>query len=408
MNALRTAFFIAYKSIVRGRRSTFALTIFILSLSFLNMLFISGVLTGLSNSFVDVLRDLSSAEVMITPQEEPKVKQFITNQNELRRQIETIPGVIATARNYLMAGSLAFDKDRNGQYKNVSGSIVGVDPAEERRVLTIGNDLAAGQFISQDDTDQIVLSSALAGGYGDFAPSDLGGVKVGDKVRVTYENGIVRTYTVKGIYRDSIQLYESFISAREAESVLSTYDTASQILVKADLSVAPAQAYEDRIHSMAPDLVVKNYMDLLGQFTSFLNALNFISFIISVISVIVAAVTIFILIYVSAMSKRRQIGILKAIGIREDTIIYSYLIQSLFYTLCGISIGLLFAFGVLRPLLVAYPIPVVEDLINLTLAFTPVAVGASILSFIVAGFFAGRVPARLVTRGSILDAIRGS
>jgi putative ABC transport system permease protein len=257
------------------------------------------------------------------------------------------------------------------------------------------------------DTDKIVISSALAGGYGTPSTSDLGGVKVGDKVQITYSNGIIRTYTVKGIYNDMIGVYETFITAKEAESLLDVTNDASQILVKADLDHATVTNYENRIKAMAPNLTVQNYTDLLGSVASFEQALNLISDIVSAISVMVAAITIFVLIYVNAINKRRQIGILTAIGIKQKIIVNAYILQSLFYTFCGLAIGSGVVFGLLGPLLTAFPIPIIVGLMNLTLAYTPLGIAISILCFVVAGYLAGRIPARIVAKEDILKAIWG-
>ncbi len=399
--------FIAYKSVTRGNKSMLALMVFILSLSFINMLFISGVLTGLWNSEVDLAINLITAHVEVTPQQKPTLKEFIPNEAQLQAQISTIPGVIATTRRYQLAGSLSFDKDKSGQMKSVSGAIIGIDPSRDQKVFTVNDLMLAGSPLTDNDTDQIVLSSALAGGYGTPSTNDLGGVKVGDKVQITYANGVMRTYTVKGIYNDIIGIFETFITAKEAESVLSVANSASQILVKVNTSRSTLASYEDRIRTLAPNLTVKNYTDLLGSIVSFERALNIISDIVSAISIAVAAVTIFVLIYVNALNKRRQIGIMKAIGIKQRIIVNAYIIQSLFYTACGLLIGGLAVFTVLRPLLIAHPIPIIVGLLNLTLAYTPLGVGLGILAFIVAGYLAGRIPAHLVAKENILTAIWG-
>ncbi len=383
------------------------LLIFILFLSFFNMMFISGVLTGISYSEVQALKNFLSSDLAISPQELPVHKQFILNQNEVRAEIASIPGVIATTRHYLLAGSLVFDKDKNGQYKSVSGTIIGFDPSDENAVLTFNKLLMKGQFLSDTDTDQIVMSAALAGGYGEVAPNDLGGVKVGDKVQITYSNGVMRTYTVKGIYNDLMGIYETFISAKEAESVLSVYNSASQILVKTDTTNTPVASYESKIKEMQPNLKVQNYNDLIASFASFLTALDLISAVVGVISVVVATVTIFVLIYVNAINKRRQIGILKAIGIKESIIINAYIFQSLFYTLCGVTLGVVIVFFILQPLLISHPIPIIQGLMNLILIFSPLGIFLSIASFIVAGYLAGRIPAWLVAREDILKSIWG-
>ncbi len=406
MQDVRTAFFIAYKSIVRGSKSMLVLMIFILSLSFFNMMFISGILNGLENLMTRTLVGILSANIAISPQEVPQMKQFIPNQGELRAQIETIPGVIATARHYVFSGSLSFDRDKNGAFKSVAGSIIGIDPSEDRKVFTIGDLMLAGQQLSDTDRDQIVLSSALAGGFGDPAPGgDLGGATVGDKVLIAYQNGTIRTYTVKCIYNDTIGLFQVFITANEAQTILSTYDNASQIFVKTDLTRNTLANYQSRITAMVPNLKVQNSNDLLGGFSSFLDALSLISYIVSAISVLVAAITIFVMIYINAITKRRQIGILRAIGIRQRIIIYSYVFQSLFYALSGIAIGSLIVFGALVPLMTAFPIYVVFGELYPVFADGTVAVG--ITSLIVAGLLAGYIPSRIVARMEILKAIWG-
>lgn len=407
MKDLRTAFFIARKSIVKGSKSTLLLMVFILSLTFLNMMFITGVLTGLTESEVNALIGYLSSHISVSPQELPQPKQFIFNQGELRSQIESVPGVVATARHYLMAGSLAFDKTKNGVLKSVSGTIIGIDPSDEKKVLTFSNLIIYGSYLDDGDTDSIVMSSALAGGYNAPAPSDLGGVKVGDRVRVTYSNGIMRTYKVKGIYNDLMGLYESFITAREAQTVLGTYDTATQILVKADLTKDTLKDYQTKVKALAPNLKVQTYDDLLASFASFLKALDLITLVVAVISIAVAAFTIFVLIYINAITKRRQIGILKAIGINQGIIVNAYIMQSIFYTFCAVAFGLFMTFGVFKPLLEVHPIPIIEGLMNLSLVYSAMKVVLAVVAFVVAGFLAGYVPSKIVARQNILEAIWG-
>lgn len=407
MHDLGTSFFIAYKSVLRGSRSMLALMIFILTLSFLNMMFISGVLSGLWETEMQLVRDLVTGDVTINPQQLPQLKEYITNQDLLRAQVATIPGVIATARHYQLAGSLTYDKDNSGQRKSVSGVVLGIDPSAEKQVLTTYTLMMEGSWLDDGDTDKIVLSSALAGGYGTPSFSDLGGVKVGDKIQITYSNGYIRTYKVKGIYNDMMGSFQTYITAKEAESVLGVYNDASQILVKVDSSHIPASQYQTRIQQLQPNLKLQNYNDLLGSVASFQQALSLISSIVSAISIAVAAITIFVLIYVNAISKKRQIGILKAIGIKQKIIVNSYIMQSLFYTVCGLVVGAVAVFGILDPLMIAHPIPIIEGLMYLSLAYSPVGVSIGIICFLIAGYLAGRIPARMVAKKNILEAIWG-
>ncbi len=407
MKDFKTAVFIAYKSIRKGNQSMMLLIICILSLSFLNMSFISGVLSGISQSEVQVLKGYISSDVLMSPQEQPRLKQYILEAEDIRNQVQTIPGVIATARHYVTNGLLSFDKDKSGQVKTVPGSIIGIQPSEEHRVMDFKKLLFAGQFLSDDDTDQVVLSSALAGGFDALAPSDLGGVRVGDKVQITYANGVLRTYTVKGIYDDTVGIFQTFITVKEAESVLGVADSASQILVKTNLEERSIGEYQSRIQALVPNLKVQDYHAIIASFISFLKALDLISLTVSVISVLVAAITTFVLIYINALSKMRQIGILKAIGIKQGIIVSSYVLQSLFYTLFGIMIGSGLIFGIIQPLLQMYPVPLIKRLMDMVLVYTPEGVAISIVVFFIAGFLAGLIPSFLVAKKDILDTIWG-
>ncbi len=361
------------------------------------------MLFGLQDLMVRSIINLFSSHITISAQQEPRVKAYIPDQHDIRAEIETIPGVIATSRHYLLAGSIGFDKLKNGVFKYISGAIVAIDPEEEKRVLDIHTFLMDGEWLDPSDHDQIILSSALAGGYGLFAPSDLGGVRVGDKVRIVYANEVSRPYTVKGIYNDAIGLFETFITTEEAESVLSTFGEASQILVKADIESTSLDTLVRRIEDVAPKLKIQPYTVLLGSFAAFLDALDLIAAIVSVISVLVAAITMFVLMYVNAINKRRQIGILKAIGIKTEIIVTSYLLQSLFYSVCGVIIGYFLVFYILTPFFDMNPIDVVFGYLSPVYGKTTIVVG--MVSLLGASILAGLVSSWLVARAAILKSL---
>jgi ABC-type lipoprotein release transport system permease subunit len=108
MQSLTTALFIAYKSITRGRSSTFALMMLILCLSFFNMIFVPSVFSGLLSTIIHLEINTYTAHVMVQPQQDPLPKRFINGEAQFRKEIETIPGVVGTARTYLTAGSISY------------------------------------------------------------------------------------------------------------------------------------------------------------------------------------------------------------------------------------------------------------------------------------------------------------
>jgi putative ABC transport system permease protein len=111
------------------------------------------------------------------------------------------------------------------------------------------------------------------------------------------------------------------------------------------------------------------------------------------------------MIYVNAVSKRRQIGILKAIGIKESIIEISYIIQSIFYSILGIVGGSIVIFLIVIPIMAVKPITMPFG--NAVLVYTSLGIIINIISLIIAGVLAGYVPAKIVARGNILKSIWG-
>jgi ABC-type antimicrobial peptide transport system permease subunit len=125
----------------------------------------------------------------------------------------------------------------------------------------------------------------------------------------------------------------------------------------------------------------------------------------SVIGLIVAAITVFIVIFINALTRRKFIGIMKGIGISGRVIEFSYVFQSLFYAVVGSSIGLIIVFGLIVPRFTAHPIdfPFSDGILVAEPLGTFIRVG--ILTFIT--FIAGYVPAWMIVRRNTLNAILG-
>ena len=104
------------------------------------------------------------------------------------------------------------------------------------------------------------------------------------------------------------------------------------------------------------------------------------------------------------MNRRRQIGILKAIGIDKGLIVNSYVLQVIFMALLGTGLGVGLLAVVLR-LLTVYPLrfpggpvyPAVET----------AQILQSMASLLIVSIIAGYVPAWRTASEEILSAIRG-
>jgi ABC-type antimicrobial peptide transport system permease subunit len=123
------------------------------------------------------------------------------------------------------------------------------------------------------------------------------------------------------------------------------------------------------------------------------------------IGLVVASITIFIVIYINAITRRKFIGILKGIGIDQIAIEFSYILQSVFYACMGVAIGMVILYALLIPYFVANPInfPFSDGILVAELSGTFIRAGLLIIATIVAGY----IPARIVVKQNTLDAILG-
>jgi len=123
------------------------------------------------------------------------------------------------------------------------------------------------------------------------------------------------------------------------------------------------------------------------------------------IGIFVAAITLFIVIFINAITRRKQIGILKGIGIESFAIEFSYIFQAVLYTMIGTSVGLLIVYTMIKPAIDAHPIdfPFSDGIIVVEPLSTLIKIAIMLFIAVIAGYF----PARMIVKRNTLDAILG-
>jgi len=149
---------------------------------------------------------------------------------------------------------------------------------------------------------------------------------------------------------------------------------------------------------------IADWSDKLSFGQTINKSFDMIGSILRIIGSLVAGLVIFIIIFVDIVNRRKQIGILKAIGIPESAVMYSYVIRGMFYTVLGILFGfLLMNFGVIgffRGHPIDFPmgdmIPVIKR----------EALRMSIILFVIAGLIGSFIPSIKEVRKKILTLMR--
>jgi len=395
---LKVSAFLAYKSIVKGNKGTTLLTILIMALAFVNLMFMSSLFTGMTDASENQVIETLYSNIVIEPKDE---ETYIKNPDSILKKVDSVPGVLGTSAQYITASTITH-KEKSGAW-----AVRSVNPDDEIMVSSVPDMMIAGEYLSKYDRGEIVIGKEVAGGHGgSLEHLSLGGVVVGDTVEVAFKNGVTREYRIKGIFDTNfIQSNQlAYITEKEMESVLGTSDMASQILVKTE-GKGGEDKYVKQFTMLGVHEDIKTWAVYAGIVATITKSFDAINALISVIGFFVAGITIFIVIYVSTVSKRRQMGILRAIGIEESIIVRSYVFQAVFYALCGCIVGLMVMFAILVPYYTMHPL--VFPMGNVTLVIEQKNAITRGLGLIAAAMVAGFIPSWQAVRETILDAIWG-
>ncbi len=149
---------------------------------------------------------------------------------------------------------------------------------------------------------------------------------------------------------------------------------------------------------------INPWQEKLGLIQQFTNSLLVISNLTEFVGAVIAFATIYILISINILQRKSQIGVLKAIGISRETILGSYLIQSVVYGLGGILAGFVIT-GVVLYYFTANPIQAPMGDIFPVVSFAAYVKSTFIL--LASSLVAGYAAAYRVVKEPILKSIFG-
>lgn len=450
----RLSFKLAWLYIVRGRKWTLILTIFLMAIAFVNLVFMSSLLNGIITDTERQVRDTNSGEIYLKPSDNQK---YITNADGIVNKLRQVPKVKSVMPQLTLFGELSLEEHKTQVPIKI------VDSETAKQTLALPQYVTSGEFI--DGKEEILLGyQVVAEGEDKQVSQSLEGAKVGDEVELKI-NGFTMPVKIGGIFRSkfveadqaafiSTATWYKFVDLLEADVNKTKDKIKDQAKLPDELSGRPPGMFIDRINTQLDDQAQElltgqdDFLDLFPKRNSvdtivirtenlaaidevkaditdlkltgvevfdwtdaagFVNSINnsFIGIdaIMLVVGIIIAAVTIFIVIYVDVINKRRQIGIQRAIGIKPRVIVFSYLLLSMFYAFCGVLVGMALFYGVLVPYFIAHPLDIPVADVSLNLAWEQLLIRAEII--MVAAIISGLVPAIMASRAKILESILG-
>lgn len=413
MRDFRIGLFLGLRQIQRASLWTTILIITVILFTFLNLVLLSGILIGIIDGSLRQVRSEAVGDITLAPLTgETKILET----QRVIAVLKTYPEIASFSPRYVGLATIEANyKERrslNTEADLIAVNVTGINPEAENNTTQMSKLIGEGHYLDSQDSGYILMGKytidRYAAEFGDVFAS-LDNIYPEDNVRVTVGEES-REFKVRGIVNSKVDLVSIgvYLPEQEFRRLFNRTDfNANQIAVRlqpgqdetvfrdklrqTDLAtLAKINSFEEEIPKFIFD--IRKTFNTLGLFTG-------------IIGLIVASITIFIVIFINALSRRRQIGIMKAIGITKQTIQYAYMTQAAIYAATGSVLGIIITQYILVPYFNENPInfPFSQASLSIDLSGMLLRSGTLFLVTITAGF----IPAWMIARQNTLNSILG-
>ncbi len=390
-------FFLMGRFVRRTNKWTLFLVIFLLAIAYINLIFVNSLFQGVIEASNQQVINTTTGNIVITPAEG---QEFVTDAGATASQVAQAAEVKGAAPETVVPASLRY------QAIDANFPVIAIDPAAESQVTNISKKMTDGSYLAPGDTDGIIIGRSITGASSGRNLNTFEGIRVGDKISLIV-SGLPHDFTLRGIFYAKFTEADNrtFITRDALDGLLpNLHDKASDIIVRIDKTGNEPQVISQLDIAGIPG-TFNSWEDMAGNITTVVDSFTTINALLTTVGFLIAAVTIFIIIYVDISHRRQEIGILRAIGIKGYLIRATYVFQSLVYTIFGVAVGAAIFFAVLVPYFKVHPFSLPLGDVNLAvLAGDLVGRGFGVLLL---GIASGLIPSIIVTRAKILDEIAG-
>jgi ABC-type lipoprotein release transport system permease subunit len=386
---------------------TIAATVFAVVLIVLSV----GMAAGVHEKMIEDAVRLRSGHVLVAGEgylDYRTLEQFVRFDAELERRIRDTPGVRGYAPRVMSFALLS-----KGQTTS-SVALIGIDPRLEGSVSTLSGRVKAGSFIEAGGHRQIVIGERLAAKLSARIGDSLLLYSVAYSLETAYE-----LFSVSGIMRLSDAALDgglAVVSLADAQEFFVYGDRVSEVAIltdDADRAEAVRSALTDALHGTSVE--VSTWDELMPELVEVILVDDAGMYLMVVIVVIVVGFGILNTILMAVLERRREFGVVLALGLRPAAIFRVVYLESILLAQVGLALGLAISLPLLL-YLQATPIPLADEMAGLmelfgaepvlTFKLKPLNPIGSTLTVIALAVIAAFYPAVKASRGRPVDALR--
>jgi len=353
-------------------------------------IFIGSLIQGLQKSLVDT-----------TIGNQPQVSITATNEDKLIEGYDEILSSIKDNEEEVINLSVAADGPALINHEDDTYSILvrGFNIEESDALYNIKESIVEGNLPVNEY--EVLIGIDL---------KNESGIDIGDEIDVVANFGDTQTFKVTGIFNLGVSSLNSSwtITTLETAQDMFSYDNRVTSIDMQVTDVFAADAVDASITERldSDELLVDNWKDQNEDLLSGLNGQSVSSLMIQVFVMISVLLGIASILAITVVQKSKQIGILKAMGIRDKTSSLIFLFQGLLLgvagALAGVVLGLLLAFVFTKFALNPDGTPVVPLFID------PLFIALSAGIAVIASVIAALIPARKSSRLDPIEVIRNA
>ena len=331
---MKTLFKISWRNCWRNKLRSLVV-IFAIIFGIWSSIFIMGFSIGFMESRVNKMINLEVGSIQIHSESfdyDNDISNTLENQELIIQLLNRTDGIKAYTTRFVTEGSAVSAHGQNGI------KIIGVDPSKELQTMRIGDRMIEGTFLDSELSYPIVIGKKLA--------EELK-LKLKSKVQISFTNidasQITKNFKVCGIYgigSDNFEIYNVFIPNDRIKRLIGI-DAHHEILIRTD---GDAKLITTQLLHQSYGNLIQSYSDRYPELAYIEEMRGASMFILMSIIVIALLFGIVNTLTMSILERKREIGILQAIGMKAGKIRIMIVLESVIYGILGAPIGVLLGY----------------------------------------------------------------
>ncbi len=331
---------IAWKNIWRNKARS-AILIAAIALGLLGGMIASGVSFGMGDQMIAAAIDTRLSQIQIHREgfrESQDIADTIPGAASLARRLASMGAVLAVAHRVVVTAMASSPETATGV------KLMGVDPALEQRVTDLPRHIIDGSYFGGPYRNPAVIGKELARKLG---------LRIGSKMVCTFQNdsGALTggAFRVAGIFRTVSSSFDggiAFVKAEDLQRLVGAPNSWHELAVSLQPRVS-VDSVAAILRANAGGLRVDTWKQLAPDLAYVSDSLSSMLYIFMVVILAALAFGIVNTMLMVVLERRRELGMLMAVGMRRSTVFGMIVLETIVLSLTGAAAGIVVTIAVM-------------------------------------------------------------